>query len=57
MDPNEVAILLDEVEDGSRLTKKEMSYHEKTKDKGSGASHSSARNRNPCVGMCGAGYQ
>ena len=29
MEPNEVAILLDEVEDGSGLTKKEMSYHQK----------------------------
>ena len=30
MEPNEVAVLLDEVEDGKGLTKKEMSYHEKT---------------------------
>lgn len=30
MEPNEVAVLLDEVEDGSSLTKKEMSYHQKT---------------------------
>ena len=30
MEPNEVAVLLDEVEEGSGLTKKEMSYHKKT---------------------------
>ena len=30
MEPNEVAVLLDEVEEGSGLTKKEMSYHRKT---------------------------
>lgn len=31
LDPNEVAILLDQAEDGSKLTKKELIYHEKTK--------------------------
>lgn len=31
MEPNEVAILLDEVEDGSGLTRKELSYHKKTR--------------------------
>lgn len=31
MEPNEVAILLDEVEDGSTLTKGERRYHEKTR--------------------------
>ena len=31
MDPNEVAVLLDEVEDGGRLTKNEQRYHNKTK--------------------------
>lgn len=31
MEPNEVAILLDEVEDGSTLTKREQRYHEKTR--------------------------
>ena len=30
-EPNEVAILLDQVEDGSKLTKKEQEYHKKTK--------------------------
>jgi len=31
LEPNEVAILLDQVEAGSKLTKKEMEYHKKTK--------------------------
>lgn len=31
LEPNEVAILLDQVEDGTKLTKKEMEYHKKTK--------------------------
>ena len=31
LEPNEVAILLDQVEDGSKLTKKELEYHTKTK--------------------------
>lgn len=31
LDPNEVAILLDQVEEGTKLTKKEMEYHQKTK--------------------------
>lgn len=31
LDPNEVAILLDQVEDGSKLTEKQLQYHEKTK--------------------------
>ena len=31
LEPNEVAILLDQVEDGSKLTKKEREYHKKTK--------------------------
>lgn len=31
LEPNEVAILLDEVEEGSKLTKKQQRFHEKTK--------------------------
>lgn len=31
LEPNEVAQLLDQVEEGTKLTKKESSYHEKTK--------------------------
>ena len=31
LEPHEVAILLDQVEDGSKLTKKELEYHKKTK--------------------------
>lgn len=31
LDPNEVAILLDQVEDGSKLTKNQLRFHEKTK--------------------------
>ncbi len=31
LEPNEVAILLDQVEEGSKLTKKELEYHKKTK--------------------------
>ncbi|MGL5259282.1 MAG: tyrosine-type recombinase/integrase [Lachnospiraceae bacterium] len=31
LDPNEVATLLDQVEDGSKLTKKQLEYHKKTK--------------------------
>lgn len=31
LEPNEVATLLDQVEAGSKLTKKELAYHEKTK--------------------------
>lgn len=31
LEPNEVSILLDQVEDGTRLTKKELEYHKKTK--------------------------
>ena len=31
LDPNEVAILLDQVEDGTKLTDKQLQYHEKTK--------------------------
>lgn len=31
LDPNEVAILLDQVEEGSKLTKKQAEYHNKTK--------------------------
>ncbi len=31
LEPNEVAILLDQVEDGEKLTKKELEYHKKTK--------------------------
>lgn len=31
LDPDEVAILLDQVEDGSKLTKKQLQFHEKTK--------------------------
>ena len=31
LEPNEVAILLDQVEDGTKLTKKELEYHRKTK--------------------------
>lgn len=31
LDPNEVAILLDQVEAGTKLTKKELAFHEKTK--------------------------
>jgi len=31
LEPNEVAILLDQVEDGTNLTKKELEYHKKTK--------------------------
>lgn len=31
LEPNEVAILLDQVEDGTKLTKKELEYHQKTK--------------------------
>lgn len=31
LEPNEVAVLLDQVEDGAKLTKKELEYHNKTK--------------------------
>ncbi len=31
LEPNEVAVLLDQVEDGTKLTKKELVYHQKTK--------------------------
>ena len=31
LEPHEVAILLDQVEDGSKLTQKELEYHKKTK--------------------------
>lgn len=31
LEPNEVAILLDQVENGTKLTKKELEYHKKTK--------------------------
>ncbi len=31
LDPDEVAILLDQVEDGTKLTKKQLQYHDKTK--------------------------
>lgn len=31
LEPNEIAILLDQVEDGTKLTAKELSYHKKTK--------------------------
>jgi len=31
LEPNEVALLLDQVEDGTNLTKKEMEYHKKTR--------------------------
>lgn len=31
LEPNEVAILLDQVEEGTKLTKKELAYHKKTK--------------------------
>ena len=31
LDPNEVAVLLDQVEDGSKLTKNQLRFHEKTK--------------------------
>lgn len=31
LEPNEVAILLDQVEDGTKLTKKELEYHRKTR--------------------------
>lgn len=31
LEPNEVAILLDQVEEGAKLTKKEQEYHKKTK--------------------------
>lgn len=31
LDPNEVAILLDQVEDGSKMTKSQLKFHEKTK--------------------------
>lgn len=31
LDPNEVAILLDQVEDGTKLTDKQLQYHDKTK--------------------------
>ena len=31
LDPNEVAILLDQVEDGTKLTQKQLQYHDKTK--------------------------
>ena len=31
LDPDEVAILLDQVEDGTKLTEKQLKYHEKTK--------------------------
>ncbi|HBA51022.1 MAG TPA: integrase [Lachnospiraceae bacterium] len=31
LEPNEVSILLDQVEDGTSLTKKELEYHKKTK--------------------------
>lgn len=31
LEPNEVAILLDQVEDGTNLTKKELDFHKKTK--------------------------
>lgn len=31
LEPNEVAVLLDQVEDGTKLTKKELEYHKKTK--------------------------
>lgn len=33
LEPNEVAILLDQAEDGSGLTKKELEYHKKTKNR------------------------
>ena len=31
LEPNEIAILLDQVEDGTKLTKKELEYHKKTR--------------------------
>jgi len=31
LDPNEVAVLLDQVEDGAKLTKNQLRFHEKTK--------------------------
>ncbi len=31
LEPNEVAVLLDQVEDGTKLTQKELEYHKKTK--------------------------
>lgn len=31
LDPNEVAILLDQVEDGTKMTKNQLKFHEKTK--------------------------
>lgn len=33
LDANEVATLLDQVEDGEKLTKREMQYHEKTRER------------------------
>ena len=33
LEPNEVAILLDQVADGTKLTKKELEYHKKTKNR------------------------
>ena len=56
MDPNEVAVLLDEVEDGGRLTKKRTALPQQDKNQGSGAADASSWHRNPCVRMRGPGY-
>ena len=57
MDPNEVAVLLDEVEDGGRLTKNRTALPQQDKKPGYLALlDSSSRHRNPCVRMRGPGY-
>ena len=46
LDIDEVAILLDQVESGEKLTKRQQEYHEKTKVRD--LAYSSSRYRNSC---------
>ena len=51
LDPDEVATLLELVENGEELTETEKKVSQSYQNKGSGTSYSSAWYGNPCFGM------
>jgi len=49
LDPDEVAILLDYIEDGGEMSKQQKAYHDKTKIRDLAILHSIFRHRNSCL--------
>lgn len=57
LEVDEVAKLLDLVEDGEKLTERQKKYHQLTKTRESGTALSSSGHGNPCIRMCGTEFK